>query len=480
MLEDMHPMDILRFCKVMFPNLYQSTAFGLTGLATMDMLSKIQKEHPNTPTVDLIFLDTLYHFKETHDLVDRVKARYPNVPPDGVNNAEEFEDMYGKEMWNTASEMYDWIVKVEPLQRAYDELKVAAVLNGRRRSQGAARGSIPIIEIDDERGVVDAYIKENNVPYNALLDQGYKSVGDWHSTVPVKEGEDERAGRWKGQDKTECGIHNKQSRYSEFVAMMERKQQEEKLAAALEKSGFVTTSSCAGRVSVFLEGRRVAEAEGEDERVAGVGGKGAGGAWLFVSHDPIPDKGDGVTDWSSQFGLEDSTAAQNAAPTILHVLTASPEHAQILLRCGLQAGFRESGALNIVPSGKDATTPMVAIRTMGLAFESLIGQQVDGQRQRIVSPEYLQTLVDIANERFDENKKRIERFQNAFREAVSAPAPRRNPEGQEWEDAAARRERKRAEGLRKRAELKAKQEANTNDENELSDREGEKQVGLLF
>ncbi|CAG7560735.1 unnamed protein product [Fusarium equiseti] len=257
-LEDMHPMDILRFCKVMFPNLYQSTAFGLTGLATMDMLSKIQKEQPNTPTVDLIFLDTLYHFKETHDLVDRVKARYPNVPvhifkPDGVNTTEEFEDMYGKEMWNTAGEMYDWIVKVEPLQRAYDELKVAAVLNGRRRSQGAARGSIPIIEIDDERGVVkinplatwsfkqvDNYIKENNVPYNALLDQGYKSVGDWHSTVPVKEGEDERAGRWKGQDKTECGIHNKQSRYSEFVAMMERKQQEEKLAAALEKVALPT------------------------------------------------------------------------------------------------------------------------------------------------------------------------------------------------------------------------------------------------
>ncbi|KAJ3508278.1 hypothetical protein NM208_g15844 [Fusarium decemcellulare] len=253
MLEAMHPMDILRFCKVMFPNLYQSTAFGLTGLVTMDMLSKIQKEHPNSPTVDLIFLDTLYHFKETHDLVDRVKARYPNVPvhifkPDGVNTVEEFEDMYGKEMYHTASEMYDWVVKVEPLQRAYDELKVAAVLNGRRRSQGAARGSIPIVELDDERGVVkinplatwsfkqvNDYIKEHNVPYNALLDQGYKSVGDWHSTVPVKEGEDERAGRWKGQAKTECGIHNKKSRYAEFLAQMEQKQQEEQLAAALEK-----------------------------------------------------------------------------------------------------------------------------------------------------------------------------------------------------------------------------------------------------
>lgn len=253
MLEPMHPVDILRFCKVMFPNLYQSTAFGLTGLVTMDMLSKIQKERPDSPTVDLVFLDTLYHFTETHDLINRVKAKYPNVPvhiykPDGMDTPEQFEDTYGQELWNTASEMYDWVVKVEPLQRAYDELKIAAVLNGRRRSQGALRGSIPIIELDNERGIVkinplatwsfkqvNDYIKEHDVPTNALLEQGYKSIGDWHSTVPVGEGEDERAGRWKGQNKTECGIHNKKSRYADFLADMERKKKEEKLAAALNK-----------------------------------------------------------------------------------------------------------------------------------------------------------------------------------------------------------------------------------------------------
>ncbi|KAF5130884.1 Phosphoadenosine phosphosulfate reductase [Metarhizium anisopliae] len=241
-MEPMHPMDILRFCKILFPNLFQSTAFGLTGLATMDMLSKIQDENPESKPVQLIFLDTLYHFKETHELLDRVKARYPNVPvnvfkPDGMDTVEQFEETYGQELWNTADEMYDWIVKVEPLQRAYEELKVTAVLNGRRRSQGAARGSIPIIELDEERNVikinpmatwsftqVNEYIKEHSVPYNALLDQGYKSVGDWHSTSPVKEGEDERAGRWKGKSKTECGIHNKKSRYSQFVAEMEAKQ----------------------------------------------------------------------------------------------------------------------------------------------------------------------------------------------------------------------------------------------------------------
>ncbi|KAM0476775.1 hypothetical protein ACHAPX_006200 [Trichoderma viride] len=240
-MESMHPMDILRFCRIMFPNLYQSTAFGLTGLATMDMLSKIQKETPESRTVDLIFLDTLYHFKETHDLVDRVRERYPNVPihifkPDGMESAEQLEETYGEKFYHNAGDMYDFIVKVEPLQRAYDELKVAAVLNGRRRSQGAARGSIPIIEIDEERNIVkinpmatwsfsqvNQYIKENNVPYNALLDQGYKSVGDWHSTVPVGEGEDERAGRWKGQNKTECGIHNKKSKYSEIATHVESK-----------------------------------------------------------------------------------------------------------------------------------------------------------------------------------------------------------------------------------------------------------------
>lgn len=51
------------------------------------------------------------------------------------------------------------------------------------------------------------YIKANNVPYNVLHDQGYKSIGDWHSTQPTGEGQGEREGRWAGQEKTECGLH---------------------------------------------------------------------------------------------------------------------------------------------------------------------------------------------------------------------------------------------------------------------------------
>ena len=214
------------------------------------MLSKLQAESPSSPKIDLIFLDTLFHFNETYDLVERVKARYPNVTvhtfkPYGVETAPEFDALYGEKLYELSSELYDWSAKVEPMQRAFEELKVAAVLTGRRRSQGGARDKIPVIELDEERGVVKVnplvrwsfdqvrtYIRENNVPYNALLDRGYKSIGDWHSTSPVGEGEDERAGRWKGQQKTECGIHNQKSRYAQYLKEQERKEQQEKLAAA--------------------------------------------------------------------------------------------------------------------------------------------------------------------------------------------------------------------------------------------------------
>ncbi|KAI0423042.1 phosphoadenosine phosphosulfate reductase [Xylaria grammica] len=229
-MEKMTPIERLRFSMRLFPNLYQTTAFGLTGLVTIDMLSKLAASDPTLPRVDGIFLDTLYHFRETHDLVARVRERYPAIKlhvykPDGVSTTAEFEAQYGAGLYETAEELYDWIAKVEPQQRAYAELNVAAVFTGRRRSQGGERDKIPILEIDDERGIVKinplldwsfaqvkAYITEHDVPYNVLLDQGYKSVGDWHSTSPVAAGEDERAGRWKGQQKTECGIHNKTSR----------------------------------------------------------------------------------------------------------------------------------------------------------------------------------------------------------------------------------------------------------------------------
>lgn len=90
---------------------------------------------------------------------------------------------------------------------------------------------------------------------------------------------------------------------------------------------------------------------------------------------------------------------------------------------------------------------------MGLSLESLIGVQEDGITSCTVSDDYLDGLVGIANERFEENRKRIERFRTALLGAGQRPKKR---DGTEWEDAQARRERKRAEGLRRKTELQGR------------------------
>lgn len=205
---------------------------------------------------------------------------------------------------------------------------------------------------------------------------------------------------------------------------------------------------------------------------------------MFVSHDPIALGGDDDDDLMVYLGLKGSPEKENDGeriskediatdvtttrfihfkfePMILHVLTASPDHAQLLLRCSLQAGFRESGAVSLTAAaGEQHATPVVGIRSMGLAFESLIGhcQPGDDTPRCTVSSDYLRTLVRIANDRFSENSKRIDRFRTAFLEATGPSAARTGDTGAAWEDAQTRKERKRAEGLKRRAELGSQQQ----------------------
>jgi tRNA wybutosine-synthesizing protein 3 len=116
----------------------------------------------------------------------------------------------------------------------------------------------------------------------------------------------------------------------------------------------------------------------------------------------------------------------------------------------MEAGFRETGAVSLLKrQPEEEAMPMVAVRSMGLSFESLVGAETNGVRRLIVTPEYLRTLVQIGNERFVENQKRIARFSAALGAAFSPP---KSKEG--WEDVQARRERKREEGLRRREELR--------------------------
>lgn len=98
--------------------------------------------------------------------------------------------------------------------------------------------------------------------------------------------------------------------------------------------------------------------------------------------------------------------------------------------------------------------PMVAVRCMGLAFDAPIGyESADGHRCRLVSLEHLEMLMAIANQRFAENTKRVDRFRSAFLQALKATSAETNPGSGRWEDTTSRRDRMRAEGLLRQAEL---------------------------
>lgn len=109
-LKDLTPEEILKWAISYVPGLYQTTAFGLTGLVAIDMLSKITSTPP-----PLIFLDTLYHFPETYALVEEVKQRYC-VPvhvykPEGCATVQDFERKHGERLWENDEDTYDYAVK---------------------------------------------------------------------------------------------------------------------------------------------------------------------------------------------------------------------------------------------------------------------------------------------------------------------------------------------------------------------------------
>ncbi|CAO1621262.1 unnamed protein product [Parajaminaea phylloscopi] len=249
-LESADPFQILEWAIDNLPGLYQTTAFGVTGCVSLDQIARISetraKQSGQAPRhlVPLIFIDTLYHFPQTLDLAHRA-ARHYGAPmhvytPPETSTVAEFETRWGAQLWEKDEETYDYLVKVEPARRAYQELGVRAVFTGRRRSQGDDRANLQAVEVDETGlvkvnpflnwsfGQVDDYVKQNAVPYNELLDMGYKSIGDWHSTALPGSGAGERSGRWKDKGaKTECGLHTD---YFRMKRIADKKMREYELA----------------------------------------------------------------------------------------------------------------------------------------------------------------------------------------------------------------------------------------------------------
>jgi phosphoadenosine phosphosulfate reductase len=172
------------------------------------------------PGVDVVFLDTGYHFVETIGTRDAVAATMPvnllSITP--VQSVAEQDAQYGKDLYKTDPDLCCKLRKVEPLATSlagYD-----AWATGLRRAETHNRVIAPVVGWDEKKQKVkvsplarwtdeqvDQYILENGVLVNPLQYDGYPSIGCWPCTSRVAPGEDPRSGRWAGQSKTECGIH---------------------------------------------------------------------------------------------------------------------------------------------------------------------------------------------------------------------------------------------------------------------------------
>ena len=166
------------------------------------------------PTLDVVLLDTQYLFAETEWYAEALRQRYQLnlrvVTPD--------PRVVRDNRWQHDVEGCCGVRKVEPLNRVLAEKD--AWITGIRRADAPTRASAPVIEFDVARDVVkvnplaawtdqdiDNYIDAHQLLRHPLTDRGYASIGCWPCTRPVAPGEDRRAGRWAGLDKTECGLH---------------------------------------------------------------------------------------------------------------------------------------------------------------------------------------------------------------------------------------------------------------------------------
>ena len=172
------------------------------------------------PGIDVVFLDTGYHFAETIGTRDAVEAVYPikliNVTPS--RTVKEHDTELGPRLYGRNPDLCCYLRKVEPLERALH--RYDAWITGVRRDETIERRAARPVEWDGRRKMVkvnpivswqqkqvDDYIAENNILVNPLLYDGYPSIGCSTCTRRVAPGDAPRSGRWAGTGKTECGIH---------------------------------------------------------------------------------------------------------------------------------------------------------------------------------------------------------------------------------------------------------------------------------
>ena len=205
--------ELLRWTDQHFGSDY-IVASNMQDAVLVDLAAKVR------PGVDVLFLDTGYHFVETIGTRDAVEAVYDinvvNVTPE--NNVAKQDELYGKDLFAREPNECCRMRKVEPLSKALRGY--SAWVTGIRRVEAPTRANAPLISWDKAFGLVKInplaawsdeemqdYIDANGVLVNPLVFEGYPSIGCAPCTAKPAEGADPRSGRWAGLSKTECGLH---------------------------------------------------------------------------------------------------------------------------------------------------------------------------------------------------------------------------------------------------------------------------------
>ncbi|WP_040978987.1 phosphoadenylyl-sulfate reductase [Oceanobacillus jeddahense] len=215
-LKNKDSLEILKWAYQTYGDeLVYACSFGAEGIVLIDMIHKVKKD------AVIVFLDTDFHFKETYELIDRVKARYPSLRIEMTKpelTSEEQAEVHGAELWKVNPDLCCSIRKLIPLEQQLNQY--TAWISGLRREQSPTRANTefvnqdrrfqsvkicPLIHWTEEE--IWMYIRLHQLPYNELHDKNYPSIGCEYCTKPVLEGEDARSGRWADTNKTECGLH---------------------------------------------------------------------------------------------------------------------------------------------------------------------------------------------------------------------------------------------------------------------------------
>ena len=212
-LDGANALDLLRWTDENFGGTYV-VASNMQDAVLVDLAAKVR------PGVDVLFLDTGYHFVETIGTRDAVEAVYDinvvNVTPE--NSVEKQDELFGKNLFAREPNECCRMRKVEPLGKALRGY--SAWVTGIRRVEAPTRANAPLISWDKAFNLVkinpiaawtdeemQAYIDANDVLVNPLVFEGYPSIGCAPCTSKPAEGADPRSGRWAGTSKIECGLH---------------------------------------------------------------------------------------------------------------------------------------------------------------------------------------------------------------------------------------------------------------------------------